>query len=426
MRYGATRVTAAESPDRRVLMLAYFFPPLGGAGVQRSVKFAKYLPEMGWSPTVITTRSTVYPVKDPTLAEDLPPGLRVLRAREPRGAMGPATVFKWAGLERLSQIASFPDFATAWAPDALRLALKTVQAERPSVLFSTSAPYTAHLVALAVHDRTGVPWVADFRDEWSADPSMSEGPPVMRRVARRLEREITSRATAITVIDRYFDLSNPSASPVVAIPNGVDSDDVRHSETTGTSDAFTLSYVGSIYGDHSPRPVLDVLAGLGARGLVDLDRVRVRLVGNDWRRPDDREWPVRVEQTGYVDHDQALLEMRSASVLLHYRAPASSAPAGKVYEYLASERPVLCVAREDGVAARLVREAQAGPVAAPNDPQAIEDALLSLYERWRDGGLRDQPWARDWVLANYSRRKLAGDLADLFEQVAGVTRPLPN
>ena len=410
-------VSARSDELRRVLMLAYFFPPLGGAGVQRSVKFVKYLPAAGWRPSVITTRSTVYPVKDATLAAEVPADVRVTRAREPRGAMGPATVLRRLGRERAAQIAAFPDWATAWAPDALRLALRTVHSERPEVLFSTSAPYTSHLVAAAVHARTGIPWVADFRDEWSADPAMRQAPALVRRMARGLEREITTRATVVTVVDGYFHLLNPSGSPIVAIPNGIDEDDLVLPDAGGVDDdALTLSYVGTIYGDHDPAPVLDALARLGRRGAVDLARIRVRIVGNDWR--EDRRWPVPVEQIGYVDHDEALGEMRRASVLLHYRAPASLAASGKLYEYLASGRPVLCVTRPDGVAAQLVREARAGPVAPPDDPAAIETALLTLYERWRSEGLPDQPHSRDWVLAHRSRRKLAADLADVLATAA--------
>jgi glycosyltransferase involved in cell wall biosynthesis len=119
--------------------------------------------------------------------------------------------------------------------------------------------------------------------------------------------------------------------------------------------------------------------------------------------------------------------MQSASVLLHYVAPSSRAPTGKLYEYLASGRPILCVARPDGGAAALVRAADAGPVAAPGDPEAIEQAILSLYERWSGNGLPDQPRAREWVLANYSRRKLTGDLAAVLNRVAddGATASAP-
>jgi glycosyltransferase involved in cell wall biosynthesis len=239
-------------------------------------------------------------------------------------------------------------------------------------------------------------------------------------MARRLEREITTRASVVTVVGRYFDLLNPSGTPVVPIPNGIDESDLAGlSGVRKDYEVLTLSYVGTIYGGHDPFPVLDALARLGECGKVDLSRVRVRIVGNDWRS--DPRWPIPVERLGYVDHDRALREMREASVLLHYRAPDSRAASGKLYEYLASARPVLCAARPDGVAAQIVRTAGAGPVAGPDDPEAIEAALLSLYDRWRSDGLPDRPHVREWVLEHYSRRKLTADLAAVLDRAAGYS-----
>lgn len=412
---------------RRLLMLAYYFPPLGGAGVQRSVKFAKYLPESGWHPTVITTRSTVYPVADPSLAGELPADVRVLRAHEPRGAMAPAALLRRLGLRRASRVTAFPDAATAWIPDAVRLALRTIRAERPAVLFSTSAPFSAHLAALAVHRRTGIPWVADFRDEWSSDPGLRAEPAVVLRMARRLERAITANAAALTFAADYFNVLNPAASPTVVIPNGVDAADLAGPDVPPAADGvLRLSYVGTLYGDRDPAPVFAALERLAARGAIDLTRLRIRIVGNDFRAPERRRWPMPVEQVGYVTHREALSEMRSASVLLHYVDPATQAPSGKLYEYLASGRPVLCVARPDGGAAALVRAAGAGPVASPGDPEGLERAILELYERWRTTGLPDQPAAREWVLANYSRRKLTGELAAVLDRAARATPRFPG
>lgn len=405
----------SDTGARRVLMIAYYFPPLGGAGVQRALKFAKYLPDCGWRPTVLTTRSQVYPVKDPTLARELPSATHVIRAREPRGAMGPAAVLSLLGLERASRIAAFPDAAVAWIPDAVRVAMRAVRAERPAAIFSTSAPSSAHLVALAVHRRTGIPWVADFRDELSNNPYLRDDPAIVLRTARRLERAITSRAAAITVVEGYFDIFNPADSPVAVIPNGVDEEDLDGLDAPPPpDDRLALSYVGSLYGERDLSPVLEALERLGRRGAIDLAHLRIRIVGSDLG-DGDRRWPVPVEQSGYVSHHEALGEMRSASVLLLYEGPSSMAPAGKIYEYLASGRPVLCVARLDGRAAEIIRAAGAGPVAAPDDPAGIEDAILGLYDRWRTTGLPDQPHVREWVLARYSRRKLAADLARVLD-----------
>ncbi|MGN6372012.1 MAG: glycosyltransferase family 4 protein [Solirubrobacteraceae bacterium] len=408
-----------QGTRRGVLMIAYYFPPLGGAGVQRTVKFAKYLPDQGWRPTILTTRSNVYPVKDLTLARELPPDLSVVRAIEPRGAMAPAIALSRLGLERASRVAAFPDAAVGWIPDALRRAMKIVRSDRPAAIFSTSAPPSAHLLALAIQRRTGIPWVADFRDEWSANPHLRNDPALVLKAARRLERKIASRAAAMTVVEDYFEISNPAGSPVWVIPNGVDEEDFRglHATKVRRQDRLTLSYVGSLYGEQDVTPVLAALERLGRRGAVDLNQICVRIVGSDLRGVEG-SWPVPVEQIGYVPHRDALVEMLSATVLLHYVSPSSLAPAGKLYEYLASGRPVFCVARTDGRAADMVRAADAGLIAAPDDPAGIEQAILSFYHRWSNDGLPDQPHVRDWVMARYSRRKLTADLAAVLDQAA--------
>jgi glycosyltransferase involved in cell wall biosynthesis len=412
---------ASREATRRVLMLAYYFPPLGGAGVQRAVKFAKYLPESGWEPTVITTRSPVYRAKDPSLAEELPAKLRVVRAREPRGAMGPAVVLRRLGFTRASQVAAFPDHATAWIPHALQLTLRLIRQQRPTVLVSTSAPFSSHLVALAAHRRTGIPWVADFRDEWAANPGLRDDPALVRSMARRVERAITGAAAAVTIAADYFDLDNPTGTPTVVIPNGVDEADLAGLDLDPRrADALVMSYVGTLHPGQDPTPVFEAIGRLTQRGEIDPARFRLRIVGNDFRAPERRSFPVPVEEVGYVSHRTALEEMHSAAVLLHYVAPTSRAPAGKLYEYLASGRPILCVARPDGGAAALVRAADAGPVAAPGDPEAIEQAILALYERWSASGLPDQSRAREWVLANFSRRKLTAELAAVLDRVSAA------
>jgi glycosyltransferase involved in cell wall biosynthesis len=333
--------------------------------------------------------------------------------------MGPAVLLRSLGFERASRVAAFPDAAIGWVPDAVRRGLRAVRRHRPHVLLSTSAPFSSHLAAMAIHRRTGIPWVADFRDEWAANPALRGEPPLVRRMARRLEQAISSRATALTVVEDYFDILDAAQARRVVIPNGVDeADRLQLAPAPPPGDVLRLSYVGTLYGEQDAGPVFEALQRLVDRGEIDVNRVRVRVVGNDWREPGNRGWPVPVEAIGQVSHRDALQEMSSASALLHYVASASRAPGAKIYEYLASGRPILCVARPDGRAAALVRAANAGQVVSPDDRFALEDAIRSLYERWSTTGLPDQPHARDWVLANYSRRALTGRLADLLDQVS--------
>jgi glycosyltransferase involved in cell wall biosynthesis len=408
---------------RHVLVLAYFFPPLGGAGVQRTLKTIKYLPEHGWRATVVTTASQAYPVSDPSLLDEIPEGTRVVRAAEPalwgrllRLALMATEVLR---LRALRHLVAWPDEMLAWGPFALAAALREVRRSRPDAIFSTSAPHTAHLVAWIVHRLTGIPWVTDFRDEWSNNPH-GEQPGLVRRLNRRVERAITGRAARVVVVADYFQMAGAPPDRVVVIPNGVDEDDIDDIPAAPAEPRtrLRLSHVGTLYGDRDCAPVLAALRRLVDRGELDPDDLELRIVGNDWLAGLDERVPVRLSRTGYVGHRDAVAEMRAADALLFYVAPSSLAPSGKIFEYLASERPILCVAHPDNLASRLVRDWEAGSWAAPDDDAGIERAILDLVARGRDGGLDALPDVRRRTLEQYSRRALAGRLAGVLDEAA--------
>ena len=152
--------------------------------------------------------------------------------------------------------------------------------------------------------------------------------------------------------------------------------------------------------------------------MIDGERVAVRLVGTLWLEGFEPPPGVRVEQTGYVEHRRAIEEMCTATALLLYVPSSSLAPSGKLFEYLASGRPILCLTRPDNLASRLVREWNAGVVAEPNDEAEIDQALLTLWQRWEENGLPDQAEVRRKTLERYSRRKNAEQLARVLDEAA--------
>jgi glycosyltransferase involved in cell wall biosynthesis len=391
------------------MVLAYFFPPLGGAGVQRVLKFVKYLPEHGFAPIVITTRSRRYRVQDTSLAGEIPPGTPVIRALDVPVLGWVAGVLRRLGLRRAAALVSWPDLELPWALAATLTGWRAIRRDRPDVLFTTSSPYSSHLAGWLLHRLTGVPWVADFRDEWAA--IAGDNQPLARlALTRRAEAAIAASAERVVVVADYFEIAGSPAQ--VEIPNGVDVEDLEVPAAGSDDDGvFRLSFVGSLYADRDPAPVLAALRRLIDRGVIDQHRFELRIVGNVWIEGFDARSPVPLVCTGYVDHGRAVAEMRAASALLFYVAPGSLAPSGKLFEYLGSERPVLCVSRPENLAWRLVEEWSAGRCAPPEDSAAIEAALADLYKRWEAGTLAPIAGVRESVLERYSRRRLAGELA---------------
>jgi glycosyltransferase involved in cell wall biosynthesis len=408
---------------QRVLMFAYYFPPLGGGGVQRTLKHVKYLPAEGFDSIVVTGSRRGFFLRDPSLSHEVPAGTVLLRAR----AL-PLQQAQWTldGLLRRARLptrpaseALWPDGLVGWLPAAVWHGLRAVREHRPDVIYSTSSPTTAHLAALIVHRLTGLPWIADFRDGWTLHPVGIAAPSYYRsleRASAALERTIVAEASYATVADETVELLGLPAEDArhVIIRNGVDPDDLTPSApataTPADTDRFRLTYVGSFYGNHDGAPVWSAVRELIRRGKLDVDRFELRIVGHaSVERSKLDALPVTL--TGYVDHQQALAEMANASALLFSLPPDNPGSSGKIYEYLTSGRPVLCVAGQDNRGYRLVQQLGAGLCAEPDDPTGIGEAIEHMVLDWQQGTLKVDPGVRDEALHRFSRRRLTGDLA---------------
>ena len=406
----------------RVLMFAYYFPPLGGGGVQRTLKYLKYLPAEGFDSIVVAGGARAYALRDRSLLREVPSGTVVIRARalplqEAQWKLGGA--LRRAGLSgRLVDQALWPDGLVGWLPAAVWHGLRAARTHRPDVLYSTSKPETAHLAALIVHKVTGLPWVADFRDAWTLNPmgsaSVSRGP--LANASARLERAVVAHASCMTIVDESVDLLDlsPDDPRRVIIRNGVDPDDLpADAPRPVASERFRLSHVGTLYGSRDAAPVFAAIRDLVARGKVDRDRLEVRIVGHSDVRNADLD-SVPVTFVNYVDHRSALAEMAGASALLFYQPPPSRGSSGKIYEYLSSGRPVLCVADPDNLAYRLVNELGGGVCADARDVPAITRAIERLVGDWERGQQTVAPGARQEALRRFSRRTLTSELAGVL------------
>ncbi|HUB04375.1 MAG TPA: glycosyltransferase family 4 protein [Solirubrobacteraceae bacterium] len=413
-------------------MFAYYFPPLGGGGVQRTAKYVKYLPSEGFEPIVVTGSQRGFMLRDASLSADVPSGTVIRRAR----AL-PLQTAQWkldgllrrAGLPtKLVNEVLWPDAHIGWLPGAVLGGLRAVRDHQPDVIYSTSSPTTAHLAALIVHNLTGIPWVADFRDSWlfnPLDPRTGSYPP-LTRASEALERKIVAEASYVTFADETMEACGLGTDDPrrVVICNGVDPDDLPPvgSHPAPSTDRFRLSYVGSFYGSHDGAETFAAIRDLMERGELDPRTFELRIVGHAEVERDKLD-SLPVSFTGYVNHDQALAEMAGASALLYSRPPGDRVLSGKIFEYLTSGRPVLSVAHPDSLASRLVRELGAGWCADVRDPRAVAEALREALTDWRRGAIGLDPGVREEVLRRYSRRKLAGELAEVLRATvdAGAT-----
>jgi len=414
----------------KVLIVSLYFPPAGGGGVQRPLKFATHLPELGIETHVLAPDDPKWIHRDDELQ---PPTLAwVHRARYigPKGRKPAEELHGTQGLERISRQAELfgrrflvPDENVSWNITAIPAAIRIVRNEGIDVVVTTSPPSSVHLIGAAVKRATGVKWVADLRDSVVAHPHRNAERLVVRAKEQgehAVAKLIAYSADAITCVSDAIAEEMRERSPrgqVLTIANGSDFDDFAGLDHQ-PSDRFRLTHTGSFFGKRDPRPFLTALKQSG------LEDVVVRFLG-DFRAA-DREWAEglelgdRFELIPYAPRRRSLELQRDSEALLLLIPEAGGRGkgvlSGKVFEYLAAERPILAVVPPDGAAAGLIRETGAGVVVAPDDVDGMVAALSDLHGRWQAGVLEDAPLSQEWR-RKVSRRTRSEELARVLEQV---------
>jgi glycosyltransferase involved in cell wall biosynthesis len=406
----------------RVLIVSLYWPPAGGAGVQRPLKLAGHLVELGHDVHVLAPDDPKWLHRDASLT--VAEGVTVHRARNvgPR-ARRPAEELArargadraWLRLELGLRGLLVPDASVLWEATAAPQTVRLVRRLGIDALITTSPPGSVHLAGVAARRLTGVRWIADLRDS------------LVQHAHRR--REIRGESALARLVARHADaivcVSDAIAAetralaprgPVRVIGNGCDFDDFA-GLAYEPGRRLRITHAGSFFGRRDPRPFLDALAGTR-------EDVVARFVGDfrdrDRRHAEQLGLGDRLELVPYVSRRDALALQRDSEALLLLIPEAEGRGrgvlSGKVFEYLAAERPILACVPPDGEAAALLRETGAGIVAPPDDPTAIGLALDALVESWRAGELNGAPLSAERRAA-LSRRARAEEYAALLEEV---------
>jgi glycosyltransferase involved in cell wall biosynthesis len=410
----------------KVLIVSLYFPPAGGGGVQRPLKFATHLPTLGIETHVLAPDDPKWIHADPDLQPPTNAWIHRARYLGPKGRRPAEELHGRRGLDRISRQARLagrrfllPDENVSWNLTAIPAAVRIVRREGIDVVLTTSPPSSVHLIGAAAKRATGVRWVADLRDSIVAHPhrraerlavrTKERGEAAVAGLIARNADAIVAVSEAIAEETRGLD----PKGPVVTIANGSDFDDFAGLPYE-RGERFRITHTGSFFGKRDPRPFLTALADSG------LD-VTARFVG-DFRTA-DREWAEelglgdRLELHPYVPRRRSLELQRDSEALLLLIPEAGGRGkgvlSGKVFEYLAAERPILASVPPDGAAAELIEETGAGVVAPPDDPTAIADALRGLVERYEAGALDGTPLSEEWR-DKLSRRTRVEELAELL------------
>ena len=432
---------------KRVLVITYYWPPVGGSGVQRWVKFAKYLPSEGWQPVIYTPSNPDLGSVDESLLSDIPSEAEIIKRRifEPYGIYrkltgskgqikveaNPGGGGKGSFLKRLSMWVRgnlfMPDPRCLWIRPSVRFLKKYLKEHPVDIIVSTGPPQSMHLIAREVSLATGIPWVADFRDPWTKIfyfKHLMLG----RRAEKKhheLEQRVLDDATAVVAVSPMVqaDFAAMTKTPVCLVTNGYDESD--YTETIVPEKGFNVVHTGLLTAEGNPVELWKVLGEKCRKDADFADSFRLTLAGKtdsavleSIRQAGLGEYLIDL---GYIDHSKAVMLQRKASVLI---LPIREEPEtkailpGKLFEYLAARRPVLGVGTGEGAMAEVLKETGAGQIFDWDDRAGISDYVERLWSAFRSG----EVMTATADIEKYSRRMTTRKMVEIFEQVTD-TRP---
>ena len=414
---------------KRVLFLAYLFPPIANSGTQRPLKFAKYLQRHGWAPTVLTAADFDGHATDAGLLEDIPPGVDVVRVPMAQqrlteiarrllgdrigGRLGGAIAW------RLQRRYTTPDWYALWRPTVVRAALNIFRSQGFDAIYATGFPWTSLVAGRDIAKATGRPLIADFRDLWAGEHLFREHRPAPQ-VEVALERTVVEAAhTVVTTSNtmmRWLMAAHPHVDErkFATIHNGFDADDLPDRPPRATDRPFRIVFTGVWKDGYNPAELYESIDWLRRSQPQHLEGIEVVAAGFAPGEARRRGLSAIIKEPGVVSHRRAVELMQSADLLYlsHVDAARQWVVPGKLYEYLASGSPLLALTHPDRETAQLIAMVGGGTVVSPEDPGALYQALGDICRTKRFVVPPRQPAA----LAMFERRQLTAKLAAVLDR----------
>lgn len=422
---------------QKVLIITYYWPPAGGPGVQRWLKFVKYLPECGIEPIVFIPENPTYPITDETLLDEIPEGVRIIKQPifEP---------YRWASLfskKKTKRISSgiiqkqkkqsflekamlwvrgnlfIPDARKYWVKPSFKSLSKIILEESIQTIITTGPPHSVHLIGLQLKNMLKVNWVADFRDPWTSIGyhNKLKLTKASQNKHKALEFDVLNTADTIitTSATTKVEFEKSTSRPISVITNGFEGE----SANLPLDSTFTLSHIGSLLTDRNPIVLWQVLAELISENEALKSSLKIQLVGivGDGVKDSLEEFNLLrfVEQVGYVSHEKVLEYQARAQGLLLLEIDSVETRGiipGKLFEYLKASRPILAIGPEEWEAGLMVREHNAGHYVHTTQKDELKKVLLEWFSNYQKGKLE----CNSVDIEQYHRLELTQKLANLL------------
>lgn len=429
---------------KKVLFITYYWPPASGAPVNRILKFYNYLPEFGWEPVILTTESGDFPFEDANLLCDVRPDTKIFRSKgisfhKIFRFISPASKKTFISydftdashrsfMDKVSRWFKYniiPDTRLPWYFSTVKNAVKIIREEKIDLIFTSSPPQTNHLIACKAARKTGIPWVADFRDPWTdvfwlADSKMRMK--FIHNMDKRIERKILSGTDAVvTVGPTLVDILQPKTpKKVFQITNGYDENYFKDSSYQPNK-KFRITYAGSLSKEQDPKCFFDALEVLKQN--VDFyENLEIFFIGNFppflHDMIDHSSYKEKIVFLPYMPYADSLKSIALSELLLMFVPKTSDNKCiitSKLFDYLGAQRPVLAFGPTDCDAAVIIKDVGAGAIYDYSDSRNAADFILKNFNVWKseEKGVQMQPEK----IEQYTRRNLTQKLSEIFDTI---------
>ena len=435
---------------KKVLVITYYWPPMGGGGVQRWMKTTKYLRDYNWEPVIFTTENAEISIHDESLLAEVPEGVEVIKVPiwEPFGLykklmgkkkdekINPGFLQESKGNSTLQKFSVWvrgnffiPDAKMFWIKPSVKHLMEYLKHNQIDAIVSTGPPHTTHIIAKKVAKKFNIPWLADFRDPWTNidfyDQLMLSD--WADRKHKRMEKEVLLKADEVVTVSWSWaeDFKRISGRTIKVITNGFDPADFRNAGQVDLDEKFTITHAGSLNKDRNPYILWEVLGEMVKNDGSLNKSLQIKLIG-----PVDVSVMNEIEKHGLTDqllrvpslpHNEVVKHLVTSQTLL---LPLNDVPyidgviPGKLYEYIGSKRPIICIGKPTGDSAKIIKETDAGIVADFKDKETLKQGLSSYFEAYKKQSLHINSKGFD----KYSRKVLAGELAEQFNRITQQSR----
>jgi len=429
--------------SKRVLIITYYWPPSGGAGVQRWLKFAKYLPQYGWEPIIYTPENPNFGLEDLSLLKDVSANTEILKTKiwepyeiykvltgkkgqkvnlshAPKGKKG-GIIHKIALSLRGNLL--IPDPRCFWIKPSVSYLAEYLKIHPVDAIISTGPPHSLHMIGLQLHRKTRIPWIADFRDPWTNIDFYKELNLtwLADKIHHWRENQVISEADCVVSVTPTWcsELEAKKPKRIELVHNGYDEDDVIAADVKLDTD-FSLVYIGSLNAARNPKILWKALSELKNENHELLKLLKIKLVGSieEVVLQDIEEYGITefVEKEGYLSHKEAIQYQQNAQVLLlliNNTPNSNGILTGKLYEYMASKRPILTIGPSKSDIAKVLTETDAGVMIDFDDVAGIKSAVVQLFDKFKNNELISTASGFE----QYSRRVQCGVMAKILDEI---------